>query len=153
MEDHEARRSLSGERPMRRLSETKRIISELGMRYEPSAKADLGGHAGKLALLVRDVEDLDPGVLQIAVDSWIKRNPFMPRASDLRGLVEDITRMQGGAGMSDAKRKQIILDECNANLRKWGRLDQEWYRDANGDLKLRAKFDARKRPEWYDDQD
>lgn len=119
------------------------------MRYEPATEKE--AFAAKLALLVTDLAELDPGMLERAVQGWVKQNPFMPRASDLRGMVEDIGKMQTGTGLSHIKRMQIIVRECNANLVKWGLLGVEWYLDDSLCLKLRDM--PRRRPEWYDDPD
>jgi len=144
-----ARRSHSGDTSTNKRERIGKIVAELGMRYEPATEKE--AFAAKLALLVTDLAELDPGMLERAVQGWVKQNPFMPRASDLRGMVEDIGKMQTGTGLSHIKRMQIIVRECNANLVKWGLLGVEWYLDDSLCLKLRDM--PRRRPEWYDDPD
>ena len=65
-----------------------RMIGELGLRYRPSAQADLEAHAAAIALLARDVADIPPAYLRQAIDQWVRRSPFMPKASDLVSLAQ-----------------------------------------------------------------
>ncbi len=60
-----------------------RIIGELGLRYRPSAQADLEAHARALKLLTEDVADVPAHLLEDAAKKWVRDNRFMPRASEL----------------------------------------------------------------------
>jgi hypothetical protein len=60
-----------------------RIIGELGLRYRPSAQADLEAHAEALRLLSEDLHDVPPHLLEDAAKRWVRDNKFMPRASEL----------------------------------------------------------------------
>lgn len=66
----------------------KTLIAQLGLRYRPSAQADLEAHAGLLALLARDVADLDPRDLDEAIQKHVRRSPFMPKACELIELAD-----------------------------------------------------------------
>ena len=67
-----------------------KIIAELGLRYRPSAQADLEAHAATLALLCRDLADLPPHLLERAAREWAVRSPYLPKASDLAGMCRDM---------------------------------------------------------------
>jgi hypothetical protein len=59
------------------------LIGKVGLRYEPSVKADLEAHAARVALLAEDMADADPRKLQLAIQQWAASRPYMPKASDL----------------------------------------------------------------------
>jgi len=63
-----------------------RIIGELGLRYRPSAQADLEAHAEALRLLMEDVADVPINLLETAAKRWVRENRFMPKASELVAL-------------------------------------------------------------------
>lgn len=65
-----------------------RLIGELGLRYRPSAQADLEAHAATLALLASDLADVPPTCLAKAVEKWARESHFMPRASELIALAQ-----------------------------------------------------------------
>lgn len=73
-----------------------RIIGELGLRYRPSAQADLEAHAEALRLLSEDLHDVPPHLLEDAAKRWVQANRFMPKASELidmaRGQMKTETR-------------------------------------------------------------
>lgn len=63
------------------------LIGKVGLRYEPSVKADLDAHAARVALLAEDMADVDAGSLARAIDIWVKSRPYMPKASDLHEYI------------------------------------------------------------------
>lgn len=73
-----------------------RIIGELGLRYRPSAQADLIAHAEAIRLLTEDVADVPVELLDAAAKQWARENRFMPKASELvalaRGTLGNATR-------------------------------------------------------------
>lgn len=64
------------------------MIGQLGLRYRPSAQADLEAHAALLALLATDVADIDPRDLDVAIRLHAKQSPFMPKACELIELAD-----------------------------------------------------------------
>src|SRR5688572_9824409 len=54
------------EKPKRIPAKVERLIGELGLRYRPSAQADLEEHAAALALLASDVADIPADLLDRA---------------------------------------------------------------------------------------
>lgn len=75
----------------------KRLIGELGLRYRPSAQADLESHAAGLALLATDLADIPVHLLDLAVRDWVRKSQFMPKASDLIELAQaHLICAQGG---------------------------------------------------------
>lgn len=95
-----------------------RIIGELGLRYRPSGQADLEAHAATLALLAKDVSDIDPDKLERAAAHWAKTERFMPRASELRSLVSRFSDKRTAA--------QLNCERGNAQLMSDGRTDVQW---------------------------
>ncbi|RSV15665.1 hypothetical protein CA235_07365 [Sphingomonas sp. ABOLF] len=66
-----------------------RIIGELGLRYRPSAQADLEAHAMALKLLTEDVADVPVSLLEKAAKLWVRENRFMPKAAELIALARE----------------------------------------------------------------
>jgi hypothetical protein len=64
------------------------LISELGLRYRPSERADIEAHAARLVLLACDLADLPVEALRKAVDRWAVTKPFMPKACELVELAQ-----------------------------------------------------------------
>lgn len=75
-------------------------------------------HAATLALLAKDLADLDPARLQLAADHWAKTERFMPRAAELRSLVAKF----GDRGRA----AELAVDRGNAMLVADGRSDVRW---------------------------
>ena len=71
------------------LAETQILIADLGLRYRPSAQADLEAHARLLGLLACDVAEIDPRDLDVAIRLHAKQSPFMPKACELIELADD----------------------------------------------------------------
>lgn len=61
----------------------KTMILELGLRYRPSGQADIQAHMDRLELLMQDVADIPPDRLQTAINTWVTKSPYLPKASDL----------------------------------------------------------------------
>jgi hypothetical protein len=90
----------------------------LGLRYRPSVQADLEAHAASLALLARDLSDVDPVRLESAADHWARTERFMPRASELRNLVTKFGDKNRAA--------ELNVERGNALLAAEGRTDVHW---------------------------
>lgn len=83
------RHSTSTEQPSSRNDgKTRRLIAELGLRFRPTAQADLEAHAATLALMTRDLADVNPGALERAIAEHVRCSRFMPKAAELFELVE-----------------------------------------------------------------
>lgn len=67
------------------------LIGKLGLRYEPSSRADLDAHAARVALLAEDMADAEPWKLQQAIARHVARSPFLPKASDLNEIMDGIS--------------------------------------------------------------
>jgi hypothetical protein len=102
--------------------QTQRIIGELGLRYRPSATADLEAHAATLALLCRDLADVPPHILERAAQEWAVKSPYLPKASDLAGRCQElITPVRVERGESIWVRR---MNEGNASIAASGKRDQ-----------------------------
>lgn len=122
-------------KPRRRVpAKTERLIGELGLRYRPSAAADLEEHAAGLALLASDVADIPPHILEQAVDRWVRASRFMPKASELVDLARSILVEEGQV---QPKSLQERVDEANVALRAQGKFHIEWFVEGEG-MRLRA---------------
>lgn len=71
------------------------LIGKVGLRFEPSVKADLEAHAARVALLAEDMRDADAGKLEQAIDRWVASKPFLPKASDLREIMAELSAPKG----------------------------------------------------------
>lgn len=107
----------------------KRIIGELGLRYRPSAQADLEEHAACLALLARDVADIPPDILRRAVDRHVAISPYMPKACELIEASKALLR-----GPIEGEIDWVTIG--NRTLNEIGRHDIRWSRDEGGALVL-----------------
>lgn len=72
---------------------TLEIIGKLGLRYPPANSVDREAHAARVALLAEDCTDIDPDMLDAAARDWAKREPFFPRACELRELAKVMERL------------------------------------------------------------
>lgn len=84
-------------------AETKKIVAEIGLRYRPAAAADLEAHAYLIGLLVVDLADVNPGLLDQAGRQWAKTKHFMPKASELIALAQHIEKQQ----IADRRTEQV----------------------------------------------
>jgi hypothetical protein len=100
------RPSTSSERPVP--PKIGRIIGELGLRYRPSAQADLEAHAEALALLAKDVAHLVPEALESATRRWVRESRFMPKAAELIAICQQMRKPTAA---------QETCDHLNAYLR------------------------------------
>lgn len=69
---------------------TKRLVSELGLRYPPTSRQDEEGRAFLLSLLAKDVADIPTSLLESAIKEWTRTKAFMPKASELRNLAQTL---------------------------------------------------------------
>lgn len=67
------------------------LISKLGLRYEPSSRADLEAHAARVALLAEDMAEAEPWKLQQAIARHVAHSPYLPKASDLNEIMAALT--------------------------------------------------------------
>lgn len=111
------RRSTSSE--PRAPPKTARLIGELGLRFRPSAQADLEAHAHALALLTRDVAHMHPDILERACLHWVQESKFMPKAAELIHLCRNLAD-RANTGL------QGRVDYGNAHLAEIGRTDCHW---------------------------
>lgn len=110
----------------------KKLISELGLRYRPSAQADLQEHAATLALLARDLADVPPRFLERAINQWVVKSPYLPKASDLVSIAKSFVdrRVVASSDMTLAERYNVRL-----NTSSDARRDVRWVGEDN-DLHL-----------------
>lgn len=95
-------------------------MAKLGLRYRPSAQADLEAHAGALALLAQDLADIPPDLLERAIRDHATSSPYLPKASD---LVERAKAYVPPPGEID---QHAICARGNAHLAMLGRHDVRW---------------------------
>jgi hypothetical protein len=119
------------EQPLPRSSaKTARLIAELGLRYRPTAQADLEAHAATLALLTKDLAGVNPDDLERAIHRWARTEKWMPKASE---LIETIQSM-------DVCRRELSAETLAArrNSAPDMRPDLIWVA-VNGQLKLEPR--------------
>jgi hypothetical protein len=111
-------------------AKTERLIGEIGLRYRPSAQADLHEHAAQLALLAADVADVPPDLLERAIRAHAQRSPYMPKASELIALAKSFidppqqARAEGGMVPDSSEHLAYLVDRLNSQLlpgsrRRW----------------------------------
>lgn len=119
-------------------------------------------HGARVALLAQDCADLNPRKLREAAVRWAKAKPFLPKASELHYLVQDIESAEYQAQETTGT-LQASCDERNEWAKRVG-LDW-WYRvvtiDRGGEpVRTREKLEGLRaieardwaegrRPEWY----
>lgn len=108
------------------------LVSKLGLRFAPSASADMDAHGARVALLAEDMADADPHLLELAIDRWVGIKPFLPKASELRALVGEIKNPRGGEMVNLADRYNERLIQTGSKLR-WRYRDPT---DLNSELYL-----------------
>lgn len=94
----------------------------MGLRYRPSAQADLADHAAGLALLANDLADIPAEYLDRAIRQWARENKFMPRASELAEIAQGMIRKEGGSKFDP----HAHCRHGNAHLAELGRSDLRW---------------------------
>lgn len=103
---------------------TARIIGELGLRYRPSAAADLEAHAASLALLTQDVAHMPEDRLEWAAKEWARTERFMPKACELIALCH---KSRNSSDSERMHRLRAACDHGNADLAAIGRAHElEW---------------------------
>lgn len=118
-------------KPRKRISaKTERLIAELGLRYRPSVQADLEEHAASIALLITDVADIPPDLLEQAIRRHVMKSPYMPKACELIELATNALHQA-----QQARADMPLVDRWNARLAAEGRFDIRWV-DDNGQMKL-----------------
>jgi len=123
----------------------KLLIADLGLRYRPpGGSTDLEAHASALALLTLDVADLPHDRLERAINTWVRSEKWMPKASELVALCQSQQRAEfEPRAATAAKHDQAtaFIDSRNAMMTSepTARKDIEWFADANGERKLRFK--------------
>lgn len=104
--------------------ETLKIISELGLRYEPSGQAaDLQSHAARVALLAQDCADLNPSMLRSAATRWARAKPFLPKASELHAIIEDMA----SAKWRDEQTGESLRASCDERNAWAKRIGLDWW--------------------------
>lgn len=104
--------------------ETLKIISELGLRYEPSGQsADLQSHAARVALLAKDCADLNPDMLRVAATRWARAKPFLPKASELHAIIEDMASAQ----WRDEQSSEALQHSCDERNAWAKRIGVDWW--------------------------
>lgn len=110
-----------------------RMVGELGLRYRPSAQADLEAHAASIALLALDLADVPPHLLEQAIAKHVRTSHFMPKASELIALA------QQAMGVPTAIRHdQSVADKYNETMSPEGRAKGLSWSIENGELRLGA---------------
>jgi hypothetical protein len=90
------------------------LISALGLRYAPSAAADMDAHGARVALLAEDMAEADPWKLEQAISQHVARSPYLPKASDLNEVMADMARPAGASECID------VVGYRNAHLQVIG---------------------------------
>jgi len=116
---------------------TKTLVGELGLRYRPSAQADLEAHAAKLALLVRDMATMPPHLLRQAVDRWVVQSEFMPTAAELIRLCRQIAEADPRKAARDShSNAQLLANRYNATMSDEHAKVMHWVVTTNNELRL-----------------
>lgn len=99
------------------------LISQLGLRYQPSAQADMQAHGARVMLLAADMADANPLKLRHAIARWVAAKPFLPKASELRAIIDDIRARESEMG---AEGLEAWCEERNVWAKSIGA--DWWYR-------------------------
>lgn len=116
-------------KPKRIPAKTERLIGELGLRYRPSAQADLEEHAAALALLASDVADIPPDLLERAIRKHAATSVYMPKAAELIAIAKSFVASTGKGG------KQVDM-ATRRNVQPDMPRDLRWYYDDFGQIQL-----------------
>ncbi len=90
-----------------------RIIGELGLRFRPSAQADLEAHALAIKLLTEDVADVPAHLLEAAAKRWVREQRFMPKAAELIALARGELSGEVAGTEAGLRRLQAHCDDLN----------------------------------------
>lgn len=113
----------------------RRLISELGLRYRPNNRDDLQAHAARLALLADDCADIPPKYLERAIQSWVVKSPYLPKACDLIEAAKSFLPQPVNPA-NEIDRRRSMLIEMNLKLAQT-RSDCVWDVDGAGQFYLR----------------
>ena len=106
-----------------------RLIAELGLRYRPSAQADLEAHAEAIGLLTCDVADIPPHLLEQAITEWVRSNRWMPKACELIDLAKAM--LPSVRPRHDETGGSFLENLCARYNRDNKRTDMEWVIDGD----------------------
>src|SRR5687767_1904962 len=101
-------------------AKTQRLIGELGLRYPPASQADLEQHAATLALLASDVADVNPDLLERAIEDHVRNSVYMPKAAELIAGAKQFEKSRGKPDL------HAIAAKHNSRLLGEGRRDIQW---------------------------
>lgn len=101
-----------------------KTVTELGFRYRPLGAADQEAHAAQVALLAKDLGNVDPDKLARAAQEYARTERFMPKACDLLAIIQKNSTPGAFDPVAQAARNNARLDEI-------GRYDVRW-RVVNG---------------------
>lgn len=90
-------------------------------------------HGARVLLLAEDLADTNPTKLRQAISRWAAAKPFLPKASELRAIIEDIDARQLGT-----ESLQEWCDDGNEFARRIGA--DWWYRVSRRDVEGRQTF-------------
>lgn len=102
-------------------SNIRTMISRLGLRFEPSVKADIEAHAARIALLAEDMAEANPDLLARAIERWVHVKPYLPKASELHAIIEDLQAAQAPGAFCDLER---MVEDGNREARAKG---MDWF--------------------------
>ncbi|GGN49488.1 hypothetical protein GCM10011349_20150 [Novosphingobium indicum] len=97
------------------------LIGSLGLRYEPSRQADLQAHGARIALLSEDMAEANPDLLARAIERWVHVKPYLPKASELHAIIEDMQAAQAPGAFCDLER---MVEDGNREARAKG---MDWF--------------------------
>lgn len=114
----------------------KRLVAELGLRYRPSAQADLEAHAGTLALMLRDLAAIPANLLETAIAEHVRISQFMPKAAELIALArKKFQARDGGVDADSRENLEKLAAKYNAHLAGQGK-SIRWSVDEQNNLVL-----------------
>lgn len=83
----------------------------------------MDAHGARVLLLAQDCAELNPRKLRQAAIRWVKAKPFLPKASELHAIVEDMDSAEFQQQLTE-EALQVACDERNAWAKKIG---QDWW--------------------------
>lgn len=125
---------------------TKKLILELGLKYQPNSADQQAGHDAKVAMLTEDVAEIPPALLREVIDHVVRTSPFMPRAADIHHFAKNIGARRSAQGVQS---QDEVVAAGNANLAEKGRMGLLWVLNSSGQAELisRAEHERRSRPQ------
>lgn len=98
-------------------------MTGLGIRYRPGSRDDVEAHEAKVAALMTDLIDADPGKLENAARLWVKESPFFPKCSDLLATIRRLQPVRGEPDLNAA------CNRYNERLAAEGKTHLVWVND------------------------